>query len=186
MVFLTLNTQSILPLAAQARGVLGPTLGGCQPFRFPLFSPHNITLNFFTSSVRQDALSILIHSLLAVGRFYGLESVSPAVYVFLPNTNSWVRATTGDLYTGAMLWLRCSTGIIQSSVSGRNGKKKHTKTIPGIRHNLKQFTSSLSFHSPTRGTKTAVECIESESIDFVLCMRKLYSTHKKAVFRAHL
>ena len=31
-------------LAAQARGVLGLTPGGCQPFHFPLFSPHNINL----------------------------------------------------------------------------------------------------------------------------------------------
>ena len=29
-------------LAAQARDVLGLTPGGCWPFRFPLFSPHNI------------------------------------------------------------------------------------------------------------------------------------------------
>ena len=29
------------PLAAQARVVLGSTPGGCWPFHFPLFSPHN-------------------------------------------------------------------------------------------------------------------------------------------------
>ena len=49
--FLTLNAQSILP---QARGDLGSAPGGCRPFHFPLFSPHNI----FISSTRQDALSI--------------------------------------------------------------------------------------------------------------------------------
>ena len=32
-------------LAAQARGVLGSTTGGCQPFHFPLFSPHNMQMD---------------------------------------------------------------------------------------------------------------------------------------------
>ena len=31
-------------LVAQARGVLGSTTGGCQPFYFPLFSPHNMQI----------------------------------------------------------------------------------------------------------------------------------------------
>ena len=29
---------------AQARGVLGSTTGGCQPFHFLLFSPHNMQI----------------------------------------------------------------------------------------------------------------------------------------------
>ena len=31
-------------LVAQVRGVLGSTTGGCQPFHFPLFSPHNMQI----------------------------------------------------------------------------------------------------------------------------------------------
>ena len=31
-------------LVAQTRGVLGPTTGGCQPFHFPLCSPHNMQI----------------------------------------------------------------------------------------------------------------------------------------------
>ena len=31
-----------IPRCARPRGVLGSTPGGCQPFHFPLFSPHNI------------------------------------------------------------------------------------------------------------------------------------------------
>ena len=31
-------------LAGQARGVLGSTTGGCQPFHFLLFSPHNMQI----------------------------------------------------------------------------------------------------------------------------------------------
>ena len=37
------------PLAAQARGVLGSTPGGCRPFSLSsiLMSPHNVHLNSF-------------------------------------------------------------------------------------------------------------------------------------------
>ena len=36
------SEKAALPLAAQARGVLGSTPDDCQLFHFPLFSPHNI------------------------------------------------------------------------------------------------------------------------------------------------
>ena len=42
IVVVQLSLLSGRTLAAQARGVLGLTPGGCQPFHFPLFSPHNI------------------------------------------------------------------------------------------------------------------------------------------------
>ena len=55
-----------------------------------------------------------------------------------------VRATTWGP-TGDTLWLCCSAAVIQLSVSGRNGKKKHTKTIPGIiqHRELKLLRSAL-------------------------------------------
>ena len=42
LVVIQLSWLSGRPLAAQARGVLGPTPGGYWPFQFPLFLPHNI------------------------------------------------------------------------------------------------------------------------------------------------
>ena len=44
-----------------------------------------------------SAAASLSGNLLSVGGSYGLDSISPAVYVFLPDTNSWVRVTNGDL-----------------------------------------------------------------------------------------
>ena len=55
LVVVWLSWLSGRALVGQARGVLGLTLGGCRPFHFPLFWPHNI--NSFISSMRQDAVS---------------------------------------------------------------------------------------------------------------------------------
>ena len=41
MVVIWLLWLSGRALAPQVRGVLGSTPGGCQPFHFPQFSPHN-------------------------------------------------------------------------------------------------------------------------------------------------
>ena len=63
-----LSWLSSRALAAQARGVLGSTPGGCQPlFHFPLFAPHNIQIH---CSLRQDALN---NALLGVGLGLGFE-----------------------------------------------------------------------------------------------------------------
>ena len=60
-------------------------------------SPMSVWKTLPDTPLMASAAASLSGTLLAVGGFYGLDSVSPAVYVFLPDTNSWVRATTGDL-----------------------------------------------------------------------------------------
>ena len=42
LVVVRLSWLSGRAMAGQARGVLGSTPGGCRPFHFPLFLPHNI------------------------------------------------------------------------------------------------------------------------------------------------
>ena len=81
-----------------------------------------------TPLVRSAAAS-LSGNLLAVGGSDNKNLASPALYVFLPLTNSWVR-TTGDLPEPR----RACTAVQLSPnqllvVSGRNGKNKITKTV---------------------------------------------------------
>ena len=56
----------------------------------------------------ESAAASLSGSLLAVGGWDDKTPVSPAVHVFLPLTNSWVRVTTGDLPEHAMTALQYS------------------------------------------------------------------------------
>ena len=49
-------------LAAQARGVLGLTPGGCWPFHFPLFSPHNMQLSslaYISSAIVKYGIQVI-------------------------------------------------------------------------------------------------------------------------------
>ena len=77
-----------------------------------------------------SAAASLSGSLLAVGGYNDSTPSSPALYVFFPLTNSWVRVTTGDLpeprYNCAAVQLSSNQLLV---VGGRNGKKKHARTV---------------------------------------------------------
>ena len=69
-------------------------------------------------------------SLLAVGGYKVSTPPSPALYVFFPLTNSWVRVTTGDLPEPRCV---CTTVQLSSNqllvVGGRDDQNKYTKTL---------------------------------------------------------
>ena len=73
LVVVWLSLLSGWALATQARGVLGLTPGGCQPFHFPLFSPHNI---YFQCEARC---------------FEYIHDVSYSIYLDIP-AYSWMKA----------------------------------------------------------------------------------------------
>ena len=73
LVVVWLSLLSGWALATQARGVLGSTPGGCQPFHFPLFSPHNI---YFQCEARC---------------FEYIHDVSYSIYLDIP-AYSWMKA----------------------------------------------------------------------------------------------
>ena len=80
--------------------------------------------------MKASAAVSLSGNLLAVGGYNVSTPPSPALYVFFPLTNSWVRVTTGDLpelrYNCAAVQLSSNQLLV---VGGRNGKKKHTRTV---------------------------------------------------------
>ena len=57
-------------------------------------SPKTVWKTLPDTPLKESAAASVNGNLLAVG---GYNSPSPAVYVFLPDTNSWVRVTNGDL-----------------------------------------------------------------------------------------
>ena len=78
----------------------------------------------------QSAAASLSGSLLAVGGFNDKNRASPAVYIFLHLTNSWVRVTTGDLpephYYCTAVQLSSNQVLV---VGGFNTQDKCTKTV---------------------------------------------------------
>ena len=77
----------------------------------------------------RSAAASLNGSLLAVGGWDDNTPASPAVYLFLPVTNSWVRATTGDLpeprYNCTAVQLSSNRLLV---VGGKDNQEKRTKT----------------------------------------------------------
>ena len=69
-------------------------------------------------------------NLLAVGGYNDKIPASPALHVFFPLTNSWVRVTTGDLpaprYAHTAVQLPSNQVLV---VGGRDDQRKHTKTV---------------------------------------------------------
>ena len=69
-------------------------------------------------------------SLIAVGGWNVGTPPSSAVYIFLPLTNSWVRATTGDLpeprYSCTAVQLSSNRLLV---VGGQDNQRKRTKTV---------------------------------------------------------
>ena len=84
-----------------------------------------------TLLLMKSAAASLSGSLLAVGG-YNDDSTppSPALYVFLPLTNSWVRATTGDLpepcYNCTAVQLSSNQLLV---VGGNDDQDKYTNTV---------------------------------------------------------
>ena len=78
--------------------------------------------------LKQSAAAILSGNLLAVGGCKK-RTASTAVHVFLPSSNSWIRATTGDVPEPCCV---CTTVQLASSrllvVGGLNHQYEHTKT----------------------------------------------------------
>ena len=60
-------------------------------------SPTSVWKTLPDTPLKKSAAASLSGSPLAVGGFKKGRRISPAVHVFLPFTNSWVRVTTGDL-----------------------------------------------------------------------------------------
>ena len=94
-------------------------------------SPMSVWKTLPDTPLKASAAGSLSGSLLAVGGFKKGRRVYPAVHVFLPLTNSWVRVTTGDLPE-----LRCGCTAVQLSsnqllvVGGSDDRKmKDTKTV---------------------------------------------------------
>ena len=80
--------------------------------------------------LKASAAASLSGNLLAVGGYNVSTPSTPALYVFFPLTNSWVRVTTGDLPEP----LHACTAVQLSSnqllvVGGRDDQDKLTKTV---------------------------------------------------------
>ena len=80
--------------------------------------------------LRGSAAASLSGNLLAVGGYNDSTPSSPALYTFLPLTNSWVRVTTGGLPEPRY---NCTTVQLSSNqllvVGGFNDQDKSTKTV---------------------------------------------------------
>ena len=80
--------------------------------------------------LKASAAASLSGNLLAVGGYNDSTPSSPALYIFLPLTNSWVRVTTGDLPEP-----RCNCTTVQLSanqmlvVGGGDQQQKCTNTV---------------------------------------------------------
>ena len=80
--------------------------------------------------LKSSAAATLSGNLLAIGGYSDKSSSSPSVHIFLPLTNSWVRATTGNLPAPR----RACTAVQLSSsrvlvVGGKDNQDMHTKTV---------------------------------------------------------
>ena len=78
----------------------------------------------------ESAAASLSGNLLAVGGWDDNTLAFPAVYVFLPPTNSWVRVTTGDLpeprYNCAAVQLSSNQLLV---VGGYDNQENYTETV---------------------------------------------------------
>ena len=80
--------------------------------------------------LKSSAAASLSGNLLAIGGYSDKTSSSPSVHIFLPLTNSWVRATTGNLPAPRHA---CTAVQLSSSrvlvVGGKDNQDMHTKTV---------------------------------------------------------
>ena len=117
-----LTTVLCAPLTALIQKATSPTHQSA--------SPMSVWKTLTDTPLRTSAAASLSGSLLAVGGYNLITPSSSAVYVFFPLTNSWVRATAGDLpepcYACTVVQLSSNQVLV---VGGFNDQDKLTKTV---------------------------------------------------------
>ena len=93
-------------------------------------SPMSVWKTLPDTPLKESAAASLSGNLLAVGGLDDENPASPALYIFLSLTNSWVRVTTGDLPEPRH---GCTAVQLSSNqllvVGGFNDQYKYTKTV---------------------------------------------------------
>ena len=93
-------------------------------------SPMSVWKTLPDTPLKASTPASLSGSLLAVGGWDDKTPASPAVYLFLPLTNSWVRVTTGDLSEPRR---SCTAKQLSSNqllvMGGMDDQEKATKTV---------------------------------------------------------
>ena len=93
-------------------------------------SPMSVWKTLPDTPLKWSTAASMSGSLIAVGGWNVGTPPSSAVYIFLPLTNSWVRATTGDLpepcYSCTAVQLSSNRLLV---VGGKDDQDKRTKTI---------------------------------------------------------
>ena len=117
-----LTTVLCAPLTALIQKATSPTHQSA--------SPMSVWKTLTDTPLRTSAAASPSGSLLAVGGYNLITPSSSAVYVFFPLTNSWVRATAGDLpepcYACTVVQLSSNQVLV---VGGFNDQDKLTKTV---------------------------------------------------------
>ena len=117
-----LTTVLYVSLTTLAQKATSPTL---QPA-----SPMSVWKTLPDTPLNLSAAASLSGYLLAIGGWDDNTPASPAVYIFFPLTNSWVRVTTGDLpeprYNCTAVQLSSSRLLV---VGGKDDQEKRTKTV---------------------------------------------------------
>ena len=117
-----IHTVQYAPLTSLIQKATSPTHQSASPMSVWKTLPDTPLLG--------SAGASLSGSLLAVGGRNDKTPSSPAVHIFLPLTNSWVRITTGDLpeprYACTAVQLSSNRLLV---VGGKDDQKKRTKTV---------------------------------------------------------
>ena len=115
-----INTVVYTPLISLVQKVTSPP--------HQLASQMSVQKTFPDIPLKLSAAASLSGSLLAVGGYYDKTPASTAVHIFLPLTNSWLRA--GDLSESRY---GCTTVQLSSNqvlvVGGSDNQRKYTKTV---------------------------------------------------------
>ena len=116
----SLTTVQYVPLTTLIQKATSPTHQSAS---------HISVWKTLPDTLKRSAASSLSGNLLAVGGYNNKTPASPAVHIFFPYTNSWVRTTTGDLPVS-----RWACTVVQLSsnrllvVGGTDDQDKPTNT----------------------------------------------------------
>jgi len=117
-----LTTVLYTPLTALIQKAISPTHQSA--------SPMSVWKTLPDTPMYMSTAASLSGNLLAVGGYNDKIPASPAVYIFFPLTNSWVRVTTGDLpepcYGCTAVQLSSNQLLV---VGGQDDQDKYTKTV---------------------------------------------------------
>ena len=117
-----LTTVLYTPLTTLIQKATSPTLQSA--------SPMSVWKTLPDTPLKNSAAASLSGNLLAVGGYKKGIPASPAVKVFLPLTNSWVRVTTGKLLEPRYLCTAVQLSFNQLLVvGGDDDQEKRTKTV---------------------------------------------------------